>query len=269
MKKLSTFAMLGLLLPAGASFAAPLTWKIESEKTIYWAPEAVVELAYTSPQADNEYWDRIDISVRYDVAGFAPTVERIKEENPGYQIGRVPLLRASNYLLEIPSLEISEELTTVQSGEGPATDYTMFVSRKDSAKARAAVKQLGSFLRISGQIAASAPKEVLQERASLPASICTSLGEKADLHALILAYPELEAKVQAAAQLESNRRSLRNQLLSGCIALEEPRRIDDWKDALSMPLRAVRAAGSFVAETWKKESVRELLPLTYELRKQE
>lgn len=270
MKKLSTLAMLGLLLPAGASFAAPLTWKIESEKTIYWAPEAVVEVAYTSPQADDEYWDRIDISVRYDVSGFAPIVERIKEQNPGYQIGRVALNRTGNYLLEIPSLGISEELTTVQSGEGPATDHTIFVRRKDSKKARAAAARIDNFLRVTGKVAVNAPTEVLQERASLPASTCQAFGSgRADLHSLILAYPAIDAKVQSVAREESNRASLRAQLLSGCISLDEPRRIDDWKDALALPLRSVVASGDFVAETWKREFVRQTLPLTYELRKQE
>jgi len=243
-----------LLVPSFAQAAQ--TWKSEEKKIVYFAPDLNVLVDYQELKASEEFWGQVTVSLKYDYDYTREQFETLRAENPGYSVQRVIVGKAADMEITVPSLNLREAVTTLQDTEGPHFHWVKYLNRKESAVVAKASKDLSTFVQVQGKMRVTLPVDKVVERVSIPRSICSKFSKYGnDVYAMVLAYPEMEKEIDAAAKEIPNRDSLKAMVLKNCLDVDRNRRVYSFADLLSIPLRDKGGAGDFQVEL--KRSVRE------------
>jgi hypothetical protein len=171
-----------------------------------------------------------------------------------------------NYLLEIPSLGISEIVEPKPGIEGPYFNWQYLVPRKDSARARTAFASFATFLSVTGGLRAQVPAVEVVESVTIPGSVCAALtAHGRDIHSVALALPAVEKRIQEIAKEEENRRSLRVQVLRNCLELKRSSYVYDFAALLKLQVDEPRVDQDFTAELKRTVQKEQAIPLRYRL----
>lgn len=247
--KLLTVLVTGFILLGGVAQATPSQWKVESEKKIYFAAEPVVRVHYDQVKADEKYWDRVIVSLAYEGEEMGAQAAKIRALNPGWEVVRLAVRGNGAYRLRIPSLGVDEEADLKPGVDGPYFTKEIYVSKKDSRRVREAAQDLDMFVSVEGGLSASIPREIVEERAELPSSVCRELFRGGTtVHSAVIGFLAVDALIQNAAAHEVTRAALRKQVLEGCIELDEWSRVKSFADVLALKLREKPPMDSFKAE---------------------
>jgi hypothetical protein len=253
-----------LAVPGGAAQAA-LSWKSEAEKRIYYAQTPRLALSLEELEATENAWDVLNVSLKYETGDAQAEVNELKKANPGYAVTRALLSRNGSYRLEIPVLGKDEVIEPQAGMEGPYFSRRYFVPKKDSARVRAAVANLESFVRLSGGLKATVPMEQVVETVTLPGSICQDLTAKGrDIYHIALAFPAVDAKIREIAKEETNREILRDKVLHQCVELRSSEYVYDFAELLGLEVEEPSADQSFTAEL--KRAVQQEVPIPLQYR---
>ncbi|MGZ3711438.1 MAG: hypothetical protein ACXVBE_06760 [Bdellovibrionota bacterium] len=264
--KILTLIGMGFVLASGAAQAAPSSWKVESEKRIYFAPEAVVKVQRDELHADEDYWDRISVTLSYSGEELQRQSSQIRNDNPGWEVTRLPMQKAGNFHLRISALGIDEEVAVLPSAEGPYFTASYFVKKRDSRAVKIALANLSGFLEVRGAVVASVPKEIVDERAELPANVCHELSKNGnDVYSAILSFPAVEKMIDVVAKREENRALLRKMVLSSCLEISERARVKGFADLLALQVNELQPQSDFVAEHRTVGREDQQLPLIYRM----
>lgn len=264
MKNLILVTLVGLIVGSEAAHAlgAPI-WIITKENRVYYAPNATVTVRLQELKADEDYWDRLQVSLGYSARDIERQASEIRGGHPGREVVRMPLQQGGKLRVQIPVLGVDEEAEAKLSPEGPVFHLDYFVKKKDSARVRGAVNGPG-FLNVSGTVTAPAPTMLLEERAELPGTICRDVfGAGGDMFGVIRAYGAFEEKLLAAAKTEHNRDFLRTHVLSACLELPKVTKIDSFREMLGLEVKTRVTDGNFVSESYVVGRRNELIPLQY------
>lgn len=256
------FAPIALLALTPAWAEAAQAWL--HEKTVHFAPEARLTVSIQEVAADEKNWDWLQFSLSYDYEDMKAEAARLKREHPGYEVNKTPLRPRGNYRLRIPSLDLEIETSTMPGLEGPYFNADVFVSREQSPKVRAALRELESFVELKGELTATVPVEKVVERAELPTTICEELLRNgSSLYDLVTAYPAVENQIEQTNGSKEIRASLRRQILRSCVSLPVGIRIRTFTELLNLSVKSARPAGSFTAEVRRTEREAKAIPLEF------
>lgn len=257
-----------LAIPGGAALAAP-SWKVEEEKRIYYAQTPRLSVSLIPLEAEENMWDLLSVSLSFEIEDAQAEVNELKAKNPGYAISKARVSGQGIYRIEVPSLEVNEEIQATASIEGPYFKWEKVVSRKESAKVRAAIADLASFVRVSGGLKANVPAEQVVESVRIPGSICADLTAKGrDIYSVALALPAVDEQIRVLAKEEENRKVLREQVLRNCLELKRSGYVYDFAALLKLQVDEPRVNQDFTAELKRKVQQEQIIPLHYRLVKE-
>lgn len=257
-----------LAIPGGAAQAAP-SWKVESEKKIYYAQTPRLTVSLQPVEADDTVWDILTVSLSFETEDAQVEVNELKRTNPGYSVTKASVNGNGNYLLEIPSLGVNELVAPTAGIEGPHFSWQRLVTKKESPKARAAYANLATFVGVSGGLKANVPAEQVVESVTIPGSICADLtAQGRDIYSVALALPAVEQKIQELAKEEENRKVLRDQILRNCLELKNSKFVYDFKQLLALKVDEPMVNQEFTAELKRSMPQEQSIPLRYRLVKE-
>lgn len=254
-----------LAVHGGAAQAAP-SWKVEAEKRIYYAQTPRLSVSLMPMEADENTWDLITVSLSFPIEDAQEEVDQLKKANPGYSVTKAMVAGKGTYQIEVPSLGVNEAANFTPGHEGPYFSWQKILSKKESMKARAAIGDLASFVRVSGGLKATVPAEVVVESVRIPGSICADLTAKGrDIYNVALALPAVDEKIRAMAKEEENRKILLDQVLRNCLELKSSEYVYDFAELLTLKVDEPRVNQDFTAELKRKIQQEQEIPLQYRL----
>lgn len=244
----------------------PYTWADQKEGKVYFAPLPVVEVKVVPVRADDDYWDRISIEVSYPASAIDAQVEQIKKSYPDYERRRVPLSAKGEWKLAIPVLGISDQIQPLPGQEGPYFRQDYDVSRFDSAKVAAALKN-GTLVTLEGKVQSPVPTRKSVERIELPASTCQGLGTGGTTALEVLArvhgvYSQIE---QMNIKFSETAYDLKNSVLRECLEFKSEQAIDSVQSLVKQELVIKTPNERIAGETIRTVPVPTELMLQYKL----
>lgn len=254
-----------LAIQGGAAQAAP-SWKVESEKRIYYAQTPRLSISTMPMEGDDEMWELLMVSLSFPSEDAQEEVNQLKKANPGYSITKAVVSGTNLYQIEIPSLGVNEAVEVKSGHEGPQFTWQKYLSKKESVKIRSALDDLASFVRVGGSLRASVPAEQVVESVRVPGSICADLTAKGrDIYSVALALPAVDEKIRSMAKEEENRKVLRDQVLRNCLELKRSEYVYDFAELLTLKVDEPRVNQDFTAELKRKINQEQVIPLSYRL----
>lgn len=254
-----------LAVHGGAAQAAP-SWRVESEKTIYYAQTPRLTVSLAELEADEKNWDLVTVSLSFEIKDALEEVAELKRKNPGYTVAKATVSGSGTYRIELPALAVDEQIHATPGIEGPYFSWQRLVTRKESAKVRAAFQDLESFVRISGGLRANVPAEQVIESVRVPGSICADLTAKGrDIYSVALSLPAVDEQIRLLAKEEENRGVLREQVLRNCLELKRSGYVYNFAKLLALEVDEPRVNQDFTAELKRKVQQDQLIPLNYRL----
>jgi hypothetical protein len=256
------------LAQGAPSLAATLPdhWINEQEKSIYFAPRPELQTKLTRLEADDDYWDQLEVDLVYSGNAMRAQIQALQAAYPGYKANRIVLSRETDHEITIPSLNLKVLVPTLPGQEGPYFQYTTFVSRSQSKKVETAYKA-PDFVQIQGSVRAYVPEIKTVERIEIGSEVCDELvGGESSVFSLMKAYQLVLNRVDALSmKYPGTRDSLKRSVLDSCIELIEGNRIDNFSSLMSLQVTKRSGGRRPFGETRRVVSEPKSIPLTVDV----
>jgi hypothetical protein len=252
-------------LATASVHGAGATWKVESEKTVYYVMQPRLEVQVTNLEVDEQIWGRVYLSASYTSEAANAQLDELRKEFPGYELKRALSSPTGTYTLEIPSLDVKTPVNIMNSPEGPHLHWEAYVSKKDMARVRKALENPSAFLSLNGNVRARVVEEQVADSARLPADTCKEFFRSGtDLYAAMRGFAAVEEKILAVTPNADLQEGMRKLVLSSCVKLSVPAAlVKSFKDLLDLKLKREGGKEDFYLEVRKKIWTEKNAPFSY------
>lgn len=242
------------------------SWVIEEQKTVYFAPQPKLQVSVQQIAASDEYWDSLDVEMKYQASLTEKQAEALQRKYPGYQIRRVVLGSQGEFQLEIPSAKIHETLSLSQAVDGPYLSWRAFISRAASKTVRAAIQKPG-FLSLTGNIKASVPQVKVMERVELGLSVCEELTRKdGRIFDVFKSFAAISQKIdRSSTKYTTTREALKKSVLENCVEIDSVENAQSFRELLSARVIPKKPASRPYGETKLETVADQAFGLKYQL----
>jgi hypothetical protein len=249
--------------------AASSHWAKPDQQKVYYSATPKLEVRLAHLGADDDYWDQLDISVRYDGASLEHQAAQLRDRYPGLRVHRAVAEASGEWVIRVPALGKVERIKAVQSQDGPYVNLTYFVPRERSAALRTALKNgRAAAVSIEGRLSVTIPDHRVVERVELGPEACSGFTrEGRTLYHALRAFATMERELDGRPfKYESTREGLKRSILETCVELPAPREARSFKELLSSEIETGgREAARPFGETRMVSPAQEAAPFRYEL----
>jgi hypothetical protein len=227
-------------------------WVDQDKKVVHFLPNPVLKLTLAKLEVDEDYWAQLSINYSYaDKAGdYEENGAELKRKYPGYKFAKVLVNDVINEHLSIPVLGLDSDIKFMLSMDGPYYRETVFVPKNKMNMVEKAIKD-PKFIKITGNLKINVPVLKTLEKGVLPATTCdVLLTEDQTVYSLLGQFSQVVNKIsEMNLKYESTKVTLKNQVLSQCLAVPSAVQIGSFAELMNLKLEKKVVSNDFIAET--------------------
>ena len=227
------------LAQAQSTDVAGLRYWVDSEKReVIFVHPAVLAIHWADLRVDDEFWAMVTVDLSFKAPpGIDESLSRLRSKYPDYKLVRALIDGSPALRLQVPSIGINREVSTLPSIDGPYYQENLMIKRADAEKARKAFGK--DFLHLSGSIEPRVATSQVLEQKTLGPDVCNSLlPEGTSVLGLVRNMGQLKQTLLANLKYPETRQALMTSMLSECIETPDLSNIRGFTDLFEFkPIR--------------------------------